>query len=108
AGRLHVVAELEPDRGALGEWTVVDLERRFRLRQSLQRDVAVAGDGVMKHRVAMAESPALDVLTREPDGGAVFEDRGERQIFSGGPVDRPSRRIVQHRPALLAGTLQLL
>ena len=42
-GLLDVVAELEADGGVLGERAVVDLERRPRLRELLQRHELLAG-----------------------------------------------------------------
>ena len=65
------------------------LERRLGLRQGLQRQVAIACDRVVEHRVAMAERAALDVLAGEADGDPVGEDRGQGQFLGGRPVDRP-------------------
>ena len=66
-GVLHVVAELEADRRVLGQRAVVNLERRSRLRQLLQRHELRAGVRVVKHGVALAERAALDVLAGQAD-----------------------------------------
>ena len=56
----------------------------------------------------MAERAALDVLARQADGGAVFEDRRKRQVLGGGPVDGPLVGAVERDAALVADALQLL
>ena len=104
---LDVVAELEADGGGLGERAVADLEGRLGLLERLQRDVALAGDRVVEDGVAVAERAALDVLAGEADRDAVGEDRGERQLLGGGPVDRPLVRVGQHQLAALAGAIEL-
>ena len=84
---LQVVAELEAEHGQFRQRAVVDLERRPRLRQPLQRHVPVAGDRVVQHGVAVAEGAALDVLAGEADRDAVGEHRRQRQLLGGRPVD---------------------
>ncbi len=106
--RVDVVAELEADRGQLRQRAVVNLERRARLREALQRDVRVAGRGVAKNRVAMAEGAAADILAGQANRRAVREDRGERQFLGRAPVDRLRGGVVQRVPALLARPFQLL
>jgi hypothetical protein len=54
--------------GVLGERAVVDLERRARARDGLQRHVLGAGHRIVVHRVAMRERAALDVLAGQADG----------------------------------------
>ncbi len=55
----------------------------------------------------MAECPALDVFAGKPDRRAVGEDRGERQLLGGGPVDGPFGGRVEGVPAPLARPLEL-
>ena len=99
---LHVVAELEADRGVLAEGTVVDLERGARLREFLQRNQLLAGVRVVKHRVAMAERAALDVLAGHADRDAVGEDRRQRQFLRRRPIDRALVRVRERGAAPLA------
>jgi len=50
--------------------------------------VVPPGLGVVEHGVAVTERAALDVLAREPDRHAVFEQGREGELLSRGPVDR--------------------
>ena len=105
---LHVVAVLEAEDRILGERAVVDLEGRARLRQGLQRHVRTAGRHVVQHGVAVAERSALDVLAGEADAHAVGQNRRQRQLFGGGPVDCPVVDGLEHVHPLLAAALELL
>ena len=104
---LHVVAELEADGRVLGERAVVKLERRARLRKLLQRHQLRSGIRVVEHRVALAEGAALDVLAGHADRNAVGQDRRQRQLLGGGPVDRALAGVVECLPALVARPFQL-
>ena len=104
---LDVVAVLESDDGVLGERAVVDLEGGARLRQRLQRHVDPPCDGVVEHRMAMAEGAALDVLAGQPDADAVGEDRRVGQFLGARPVDRALVWRVEELPLLLAHAFEL-
>ena len=84
------VAVLEAERRILRERRVVDLERRVRPGQLLDRRRRLARSGVVKDEVAVRERPALGVLARETDRDAVLEERRERERLGLAPVD-PSR-----------------
>ena len=87
-GRLDAVAVLEAHARLLGERAVVQLERRVRVAQVLERAVAVAGLGVVEHGVALAERAALGVLAGEPHRHAEREQRADRERLRVRPVDR--------------------
>ncbi len=55
----------------------------------------------------MAERAALDVLARQPDRRAVFEDGRERQLLGRRPVDRAFGGGGEHLPAPLAAAIEL-
>src|SRR4029453_18492508 len=57
--------------------------------------------------VAMAESAALDILAGEANRDAVLENRRERQLFGGRPVNRPLVRVGEHRRSSLTSALEL-
>ena len=89
SGRRRRVPVLEAERRVLRQRAVVDLERRQRAREVLDRGVLEAGLLVVKNEVAVGERPALGVLAGEPDVGSLGQKRrvGERL---GVPVlDRP-------------------
>ena len=104
---LDVVAELEADRGVLGERAVVDLEGRGRARDGLQGNEPFARDRVVVHGMTVRERTALHVLAGEPDGDAVRQDRRVGQFLSRGPVHRAFAGTVEHRFPPLAAALQL-
>src|SRR6188472_4212752 len=62
-GFLDVVAKLESDDTGSAERAVMDLERRARLRERLERDERLAAVRVVEHGVTLAERAPLDVLT---------------------------------------------
>ncbi len=95
---LDVVAVLESDDGVLGEGAVVDLEGGARLRQRLQRHVDPPCDGVVEHRMAMAEGAALDVLAGEPDADAVAENRRVAPVPPRS-TNQPCARLVRRGTA---------
>src|SRR5215208_1229010 len=70
---LHVVTKLEPDCRVLGKGAVVNLKSSASLREFLQWYQLLAGIGIMKHRVAMAERAAFDVFAGDADRDAVGE-----------------------------------
>ena len=105
---LQVVAEFEADHGQLRQRAVVDLEGRLRLRQHLQRRVAVARDRIVQHGMAMTEGAALHVFAGEADGDAVGQHRRHGQFFGGGPVDRALVGCGQHGALALADAFELL
>ena len=65
----------------------MDLERRLRALDVLQRSVLRVRVRVVKNGVAMAERPALGVLTGEPDRRPLADQRGERETFGEPPID---------------------
>ncbi len=67
------VAVLEAHAGQLGERAVVQLERRERLGEALDRADRLPGLGVVQHHVALAEGAPLGVLAGQADGGALGE-----------------------------------
>ena len=69
---------LEAQYRRLREGTVVDLERRARLRQLGERRVRVTTVHVMEHGLTMRERAALGILTGEPHVHSVDEERSER------------------------------
>jgi hypothetical protein len=81
------VAVLEADGCVLGERGVVDLERRGRGRERLERRVRLPGHRVVEDGVAMRERAPLGVLAREADRDAVLEERGEGERLRVPPVD---------------------
>ena len=56
----------------------------------------------------MAERPALDVLSGQPDRNAVGQHSGKRQFFCAGPVDGSLIGVGKHRLAALATAFELL
>ena len=75
----------------------MQLERRQRAGQLLDRGPGRAGLRVVQHQVALAEGAALGVLAGEPDRHALGEQRRERQRLGVGPVDAalgPERRAA--------------
>ena len=86
----------------------MDLERRPGLRQRLQRQVAIAGDRVVQHRVAVAEGAALDVFAGEAHRDGVGEDRGQRQLLGRRPVHRPLVEGGEHGAAPFPAAFELL
>ena len=86
-GRLGAVAVLEAQAGDLAQRRVVQLERRQRARQRLDRADRLAGLRVVQHHVALGERAALDVLAGQADRRALGQQRRERQRLGVRPVD---------------------
>ena len=86
-GRGRRVAVLEADARVLRERRVVDLERRARVVEVLERRVRAAGVDVVEDGVAVRERAALGVLAGEPDRDPVDEERRERERLRLAPVD---------------------
>ena len=86
-GLLDVVAELEADGAVLAERAVVNLERRARLLERLQRDEAAAVRGVVEDRVATAEGAAP---TSSPVSliGCRRQGSSRTPVPRRGPIDR--------------------
>jgi len=103
---LDVVAELVADQRVLGERTVDDFERGARLRHVLQRHEPSTGPGIVEHGVPVAEGAAFHVLARQPNAGAIGEDRRVRQLLSRRPIHRARLIVVEHRRPLLAHALE--
>ena len=93
------VAVLEAEAGVLRERAVVDLERRQRAGEVLDRRVLEPGLLVVEDEVAVREGAALGVLAGEPDVGALGQQRGEASASawpnSIGPSSRISRRFSE-------------
>ncbi len=53
----------------------------------LQRDVALAGFGIVERQVALAEGAAAGILPAEPHRRAFQHQRAEGQRFAEGPID---------------------
>ena len=86
-GRLGRVAVLEAQARDLAQRRVVQLERRERARQRLDRADGLAGLGVVQDEVALGERAALDVLAGQADRRALGQQRGVGQLLGVGPVD---------------------
>ena len=85
--RLHRVAVLEAEAGDLRQRRVVQLHRRERARQVLDRRDPLAGLGVVQDEVALGERAALDVLAGEADRRALAAAATRRRA----PRRAPSR-----------------
>ena len=81
------VAVLEAETAGLGERRVVDLERRDRVRQMLDRRVLGARLRVVEDEVAVRERAALRVLARDSHGRALLDQAPERERLGERPVD---------------------
>ena len=81
------VAVLEADAGVLREGRVVDLERRLGAVELLDRHVQLPRVGVVQDEMTMREGAALGVLTRQPHGDPVEDERAERERLGMPPVD---------------------
>ena len=86
-GGRHAVAVLEPDRGELREGAVVQLERRLRVLEMLDRRVLEAGLLVVEHEVTLREGAALGVLSFEAYVDAVGQQRAEGEGLGLAAVD---------------------
>ena len=86
-GRLHRVAVLEAEAGDLRQRRVVQLHRRERARQRLDRRDPLAGLGVVQHEVALGERAALGVLAGQPDRRALAQQRRVGERLGLRPVD---------------------
>ena len=106
--RLHVVAELEADRGQFRERAVVDLEGGPGLWKAAQRHEGLTRGGVVQDRMAVRERAAAHILAGQADRCAISQYAPERQFLGGGPVDRPLVGVVQRVPALLPRAVELL
>ena len=93
-GRLLAVAVLEAHARQLRERAVVQLQRRQRLGQALDRADGLPGLGVVQDHVALAEGAALGVLSGQADGGALGEQRRERERLGVRPVDGDGRVLA--------------
>ncbi len=81
------VAVLEAETGEFGERTVVQLERRPRSGEMLDRGVASPVPRVDQDQMPLAERAALGILPREPDGRRLHHEGRERQRLGVRPVD---------------------
>ena len=86
-GGLLAVAVLEAHARELRERAVVQLQRRQRVGQALDRADRLAGLGVVQDHVALAEGAALGVLAGEPQRCALGQQRRERERLRVRPVD---------------------
>src|SRR5439155_10992948 len=77
----------EAEAGELRERAVVQLERRPRAGQVLDRRVTLPVHYVVQHQMSLAERPPLRVLTRQPDRRPLDDERGERQRLGVRPFD---------------------
>src|SRR5579875_858783 len=80
-GCLLRVAVFEADAGHLRQRAVVQLHRRERAGQVLDRRVLLSGAGVVQHQVALAEGAALGVLAGEANRNPLGEQGGERELL---------------------------
>ena len=85
--RLHRVAVLEAQAGDLAQRRVVQLHRRERAGQRLDRRHALAGLGVVQHEVALGERAALDVLAGQAHRRALGQQRRVGEALGLRPVD---------------------
>ena len=98
-GRGGRVAVLEAEAGGLRERAVVELERRQRAGEVLDRHVAQAGLLVVQGEVAVREGAALGVLAGEPDVGALGQQRGERERLGVAELDLALVELLDPRRA---------
>ena len=70
----------------------MQLERRPRRRQVLDRREALAVHRVVQHEMTLAERAALGVLSGEPDRRPLDQERGERECLGVRPLDRALRQ----------------
>ena len=91
-GSVEGVAVLEAEDARLAEGRVVDLEAADaavrRVPEMGERRVRLAGLGVEEDRVPVREGAAPRVLPADADAVALEEDRRERQVLGGAPVER--------------------
>src|SRR5439155_1327530 len=81
------VPVFEAEAGELRERAVVQLERRPRAWQVLDRRVALPVHCVVQDQMSLAEGPPLGVLPGEPGRRPLDDERGERQRLGVGPFD---------------------
>src|ERR1051326_5372426 len=84
---MNAVAIFKAQCRALVERAIEDGKVGIGLFQVLQWDIELAALLVMQHGMAMAERAALAVLTRQANGGAIGQNRGEGQFLGLSPVD---------------------
>ena len=97
--RLHRVAVLEAEAGDLAQRRVVQLHRRQRARQRLDRRDPLAGLRVVQHEVALRERAALGVLAGQAHRRALGQQRRVGQRLGLRPVDA-AVRADRRAPAL--------
>src|SRR5205814_5821797 len=76
------------DHSRLAQRAVVDLEATLPRPEVGERRVPAAVVYVGKHRVPLRERAAPAVLPAEADGSAAVEQRREREVLAGGPIER--------------------
>src|SRR4249919_4139536 len=86
-GRGHRVAVLEREAGRLGERRVVDLERRGRLAEVLDRREELSVLRVVQNEVAVRERAARRVLAGQPYRNPLDEQAREGELLPLAPVD---------------------
>ena len=95
-GPVERVAVLEAEHAGLAERRVVDLEAADApvrgVPQVRERRVRLAGLRVEENRVAVRERPAARVLPADADAVPLEQDRGEREVLGGPPVERLAGR----------------
>ncbi len=95
-GPVERVAVLEAEHAGLAERRVVDLEAADAARRCVtemrERRVGLAGLRVEENRVPVREGPAARVLSADADAVPLEEDRREREVLGGPPVERLAGR----------------
>ena len=101
--RLHRVAVLEAEAGDLRQRRVVQLHRRERARQALDRRDPLAGLGVVQDEVALGERAALGVLAGQADRRALATAARRRRAPRPAPsrCRRRARRVSRRRSSCL-------
>src|SRR5262249_5207693 len=84
--RRHAVAVLKSKRARFGQGAVIDLKARLFRRKPGQRNPFLARLCIDERRVPMAESSSNCILSRNPDGSSLDQQRPKSDRYGGAPV----------------------
>src|SRR5439155_22509736 len=96
-GAIETVAILETEYGGFGQRAVENLHRRLLRREILQRAIAAATRIIVQDRMPLAERAAGGVLAAQSNAMSFERERGKRERFGRGPIERLRPR--SHLPA---------
>ena len=105
-GVVERIAVLETHRAGFAEGAVDDVDAGLGVAEVVEDAVFVVVDDVVQHGMALAERAAFGVLAGEAHRMAFDGERGERECFGGGPIERLF--ALRHFLAALDRFLQLL